>query len=132
MKATESPTSIATLSTACTWTVNITDLNIFALRITRPIYFNSSVIEDPWHLHTEHDRLPRNDICIHEIRFLSLFISDPEHSESLCSNSEAAVQKHNLKFKQTMKAIPSCITHNSLSSQLQGPTTLEKKIKILF
>ncbi|OXU32226.1 hypothetical protein TSAR_008020, partial [Trichomalopsis sarcophagae] len=57
-----------------------------------------------------------------QINFLAPVISDPEHSESFCSDNVVSVQKHNLKFKQTI-SIPKCITHNSLCGQLHGPIT---------
>ncbi|OXU22599.1 hypothetical protein TSAR_005961, partial [Trichomalopsis sarcophagae] len=84
-------------------------------------------------------------------------ISDPEHSESLCSDSAAAVKIITLISSRQCKhicsaqlienfgeAICNCITHKSLCGQLHGPTTfglesqlhgptkLQKKVEILF
>ncbi|OXU18133.1 hypothetical protein TSAR_010750, partial [Trichomalopsis sarcophagae] len=118
--------------------------------IQRAIYFDSLVIEDPWHLDIERDLLPRNDTCMYAQRVpkstswapssvtlntqkvftatvRQLFKTITLNSSRQCKHIYSAQL-----IKICREAIPNCITHNSSCSQLHGPTTLEKKVEILF
>ncbi|OXU31949.1 hypothetical protein TSAR_010227, partial [Trichomalopsis sarcophagae] len=211
LKAMECTTSIASLSTACTWTVIITDLNIFVPRSTvrtdsvignpryawhlwpiltrgyknlqRAIYIDRyrSVIEDS-SLSTQisnvtgyretifaymykKSRNPLRGSRNQLPRILRKFVQRQCGSRSKTTVKPSRQCKHiysaqlidicgkksvGMRYLTVLlieiceKAIPNCITYNSLCYQLYGPTTfrlecqlrcptsLEKKVEILF